>query len=83
MRKLNSRREAVNRVLNFLICGIGESQGTKWKGGNPYPSPFFDRVREDSPALISMSSLPAAKDWRPCGIREAPRLRDHWRDEIT
>ena len=61
VRKLNSRREAVNRVLNFLICGIGESQGTKWKGGNPYPSPFFDRVREDSPALISMDQFAGGK----------------------
>ena len=61
VRKLNSRREAVNRVLNFLICGIGESQGTKWKGGNPSPSPFFDRVREDSPALISMDQFAGGK----------------------
>lgn len=61
VRKLNSRREAVNRVLNFLICGIGESQGTKWKGGNPYPSPFFDRVREDSPALIAMDKFAGGK----------------------
>lgn len=61
VRKLNSRREAVNRVLNFVVCGIGETQGTKWKGGNPYPSPFFDRVREDSPALISMEKFAGGK----------------------
>lgn len=61
IRKLNSRKEAVNRVLNFLVCGIGETQGTKWKGGNPYPSPFFDRVREDSPALIAMDKFAGGK----------------------
>lgn len=54
--KFQRRQEALERVLNFLICGVGETQGTKWKKGNPYPSPFFDRLREDSAALVSLES---------------------------
>ena len=42
-------KRAIEREKRFLVCGIGESSGmVKWKGGNPYPSPFFDRKRESS-----------------------------------
>lgn len=43
IRKMNSRRRVYDRVLGYLICGIGEAGGAKFKHGNPYPSPYFDR----------------------------------------
>lgn len=55
--QLQNRQHAIVRLLDYLICGIGETQGTKWKGGNPVPSPFFDRTKEGSPALVSLESF--------------------------
>ena len=57
IRRLDARKRALDRAMRFLICGIGESQGTKWKGGNPYPSPFYDRTEEESGALISLDQF--------------------------
>lgn len=55
--KLNRRQKAYSRVLNYVICGIGEAQGTKWKGGNPYPSPFYDKVRGDSAGAVRLEQF--------------------------
>lgn len=41
--KLTRRQRSLHRVLDYVICGIGQVNGTTWKGGNPYPSPFFDK----------------------------------------
>lgn len=55
--KLSRRQKAYSRVLNYIICGIGEAQGTKWKGGNPYPSPFYDKVRGDSSGVMRLEDF--------------------------
>lgn len=52
--KLNNRLASAKKVMDYMICGIGESGGTKWKGGNPCPNPWFDRITEGSDALISL-----------------------------
>lgn len=58
VRKFQFRRRAIDRILNFLVCGIGElSGGVKWKGGNPVPSWCFDKTKAGSPALISASEF--------------------------
>lgn len=57
IRRLAERQKAYYRLLNFLICGIAETQGTKWKGGNPYPSPFYERKTDTSPALMPLDSF--------------------------
>lgn len=51
------QREALQRVLGYLLCGAAEAQGAKWKDGNPYPSPLFDRIRESSGGVISLESF--------------------------
>ena len=55
--KLMNRRRAIQGALDYVICGIGESQGTKWKKGNPNPSPFFDRKKTDSAAKVSLTEF--------------------------
>lgn len=55
--KLNRRREALERVLQYLLCGISTSNGAQFKGGNPVPSPWFDRTNRDSGALIDMGTF--------------------------
>lgn len=54
--KLQNRQSALKRAMDYIICGIGEAQGTKWKQGNPCPHPFFDRAREGSAGTIGLDS---------------------------
>lgn len=55
--KLHKRLETAKRILDYTICGIGESQGTKWQGGNPYPHPWFERINEKKAGVISLESF--------------------------
>lgn len=54
IKKLMDRKDAYARVLGYLLCGVSEANGAKWKGGNPYPSPFFSRMEQGSGALIAL-----------------------------
>ena len=58
LRKFYQRKHSAERLLNFLVCGIGECSGTKWKGGNPCPSWCYDKEL-DNPAIVSMQSFMA------------------------
>ena len=62
--KLLKRQEIYRRMLNFVICGIGETQGTKWKGGNPYPDPFFSRISDNSSAAIPIETYAGGEGLR-------------------
>lgn len=55
--KLHNRLESAKRILDYMICGIGESQGTKWKGGNPVPHPWFERQAKDKAGVIPLESF--------------------------
>lgn len=54
-------RRAIQREKKHLICGIGETNGCKWEGGNPYPSWCFDREQGVSSALIAQSKFGKTK----------------------
>ena len=49
--RLERKTEAYKRILDYIVCGIGEMSGTTWKGGNPTPHPFFKRLQTGNPAL--------------------------------
>ena len=55
--KLLRRAEALKRAMDYIVCGVGQTQGTTWKGGNPAPHPFFNRVREGSAAVVSVEEF--------------------------
>ena len=55
--KLTNRLSSFKRILDYVICGIGEAQGTSWKGGNPSPHPWFDKIKESSSALMPMGDF--------------------------
>lgn len=42
--KLDKYAKSYERILSFIVCGVGEASGASWKGGNPVPHPFFARV---------------------------------------
>lgn len=50
-------RRAIDRDKKYLICGIAENSGTKWKDGNPYPSWSFDRKKAESGTLTHISKF--------------------------
>lgn len=54
IKKFMDRKDAYARVLGYLVCGVSEASGAKWKGGNPYPSPFFGRLQQGSGSLIAL-----------------------------
>lgn len=55
--KLQNRQKALKRVMDYIICGIGEAQGTTWKRGNPTPHPFFAKVDTGSVATIPIGEF--------------------------
>ena len=71
--KLVNRRQALQRALDYVICGIGEASGAKWKHGNPAPSPMFPRKKEGSVAAIPMSEFAggAAQDAINQGMQQS------------
>lgn len=58
IREFEEARRAIDRDKNHLICALAEKMPMfKWKDGNPAPSWCFDRVKEGSIALESMSEF--------------------------
>lgn len=57
--KLKRREKTFSHILDYLICGIAEAQGTKWKEGNPHPHPFYDKIKTTSPALKKLEDVAA------------------------
>jgi hypothetical protein len=55
--KMHDRLDSARRVLDYLICGIGESQGSQWKGGNPAPSPWFARLKDANGGVMPIESF--------------------------
>lgn len=55
--KLSRRLAAFRRVFDYMICGIGASQGTTWKGGNPAPHPWLDRKKGWSDAMMPIENF--------------------------
>ncbi len=52
--KLQRRAESLRRILDYLVCGFGEVNGTTWKGGNPTPHPLLPRKRTGSGILTAL-----------------------------
>ncbi len=54
--KLNNRTDAWRLMLDYIVCGVGEANGTTWKSGNPVPHPFFKRLRNGEGLFSKMDS---------------------------
>lgn len=55
--KLTRRSESIERILGYLVCSFGEMSGAKFKGGSPFPSPFYPKTTRGSRALIDMNTF--------------------------
>ena len=60
--KLQKREAAYRRIFGFVVCSIGQASGASWKGGNPHPSLFYERIVNGSAALAPISSLHGASN---------------------
>ena len=52
--KFQRRSESIQRILSYVICGVGECSGTTWKSGNPTPHPFFAKLQNGSGILTAL-----------------------------
>lgn len=48
---------AHDRILRFIICALAESNGAKYKNGNPVPDWRFDKKNTDIMGMVSYSSF--------------------------
>lgn len=55
--KLLDRQRVYQRLLGYVLCGLAETQGASWKGGNPYPNPFYDKISDKSSAVLSLQEF--------------------------
>lgn len=63
--KFHRRSNSVKRVLDYLVCGFGEVNGTTWKGGNPTPHPFFAKANDGNGILTAMGGSADGKQPAP------------------
>ena len=68
--KLDKQRIAWERILSYMVCGIGEASGASWKHGNPVPHPFFARIN-DGAGLFSPLGSQAGGSNVPNVIRDS------------
>lgn len=55
--KLENRLATAKNIMDYIICGIGATQGTSWVGGNPAPNPWFERIKDKNGGLIAIESF--------------------------
>lgn len=72
--RFQRRSQTYQRILDYVICGIGECGGmVSWPKGNPHPHPFFDRINEGSGILSPLGSASNGSDQAPPEAAEAIR----------
>lgn len=74
--KFQRRSESYKRILDYIICGVGECSGTTWKGGNPTPHPYFAKLQKGSGILTELGG-------RADGNKSAPPRAATAIQEIT
>lgn len=70
--KFQRRSDSFRRILDYIICGIGECSGmVSWPKGNPAPHPFFARANNGNGILAAMSGSADGKAATPPGAATA------------
>lgn len=77
IRKLNRRAESYRRMLDYVVCGFGEVNGTTWSGGNPTPHPFFARAFTASKVLSALDGATGSTQKPPSGAQEIAEQTKH------
>ena len=59
IKELEDEAKALRRRYGYFLASIAESQGAKFKNGNPYPTWMFDKRKDEFAGLISLNDLQA------------------------
>lgn len=59
--KFVKRKQVLERAFGYLLCGLMESNGATFKGGNPVPSLFYNRARTSSNSLVEVTRVTGGK----------------------
>lgn len=57
VKELDDNVRAIKRRYGYCLASIAESQGAKFKNGNPYPSWIFDKAKDEFAGLISLNQF--------------------------
>lgn len=71
--KFQRRSDSYQRILSYVVCGVGECSGTTWKDGNPSPHPFFAKMKNGSGILTEMGG--SADGTKPTPPEAASAIR--------
>lgn len=63
--KFQRRSDSYQRILSYIVCGVGECSGASWKGGNPVPHPFFAKRKDGSGVLSALGGSADGKQPAP------------------
>lgn len=63
---------AIKRRYGHFLSSIAESQGAKFKNGNPYPTWIFDKAKDEFAGLISLNQLQSEHNAAFAQSTEAP-----------
>lgn len=64
--KFQRRSDSYRRILDYLICGVGECSGmVSWPKGNPAPHPFFAKAENGNGILSAMGGTADGKSEKP------------------
>ena len=55
--KFTRRYKAYQRAIDYIVCGINEGNGVKWRGGNPCPSPFYPKIKTENAGLMPLDQF--------------------------
>lgn len=72
IKELDDETRALRRKFGYFLASIAESQGAKFKNGNPYPTWMFDKAKDEFAGLISLSQLQADHHANISGSDTAP-----------
>lgn len=72
IKELDDETRALRRKFGYFLASITESQGAKFKNGNPYPTWMFDKAKDEFAGLISLSQLQADHHANISGSDTAP-----------
>lgn len=63
---------SIKRRYGYFTASIAESNGAKFKSGNPYPTWIFDRDKDEFAGLIALNKFQAAHNANITMQQEAP-----------
>lgn len=72
--KLENRANSYHRMMDYMICGFAQANGTEWQTGNPIPHPFFERVANNGLFSEIGSQESGTKKAPPSAAQELQKL---------